>query len=184
MLWNRIHIHLISCLTLTLTFSNIEAKEKLVQFEGAWTIDGEPTFEYIIEKIVRCFIPYNPLILGIGIPTEEVLFLTNRFPKGHVIYNYDVLSALSHYRKIDLIRLSDDIIGLELLKLSPEIARNVPIVYCKINHLSSTKNRNSFSNLQGYLEEFGFKLLFHWHSEGNTGESVFIQGVIYDSILN
>ena len=69
-----------------LHYISIEAKESKLQFEGLWNSDCEPTFEIILEKIIKYFIPYNPTIIEIGIHMEEeTLLLAKRFPKGRVI---------------------------------------------------------------------------------------------------
>ena len=168
---------------------NLQSTENKVLTDGVWAVPKDPTFQWTLEKVIDCFLPFDPVILEIhGSKGSSSQLLAKQFPRGKIIiyesnifsYNYDYLDNLY---KVDLIRLDNT--GYEFLLNNRNLTFfNYATVFSIKIDFSFQNLKVNFYGLKHFLEANGYILLCLWYHEGSEGEAVFIQKPIYNAVFH
>ena len=164
--------------------TNTQCNEKEIKTDGVWGVPKNPTFQWTLEKVIDCFLPFDPNILEIhGSEGSSSQLLANQFPKGKIkIIESNHPDNLDKLFEFDLIRLDNS--GFEFLLKKRDFAFfNKPSIFSIKTNFSSLNLETNFYRLKCFLENSGYTLLCHWYYEHSQGEAVFIQKKIYEAIF-
>lgn len=79
--------------------------------------------------------------------------------------------GISHF---DFMWLDLEGLELEVLKSSPEILKNVKVIYTETNFYEFRVGTTQYQDLKRFLESNGFALLSHWYAENLQGDAIFV----------
>jgi hypothetical protein len=157
--------------------------------DGIWNIPKNPSFEWTLDKVIDCFLPFNPTILEISeSETSNSQLLLNKFPKGKIItfnpnaspYNFLVLNSFNSF---DMIRATNS--NYDCLLKNKKIAHLIsPAIFSIKTDFSFPNYKASFRRLKHALETRNYNLICFWQYEGSQGEAVFIKKEIYNAIFH
>lgn len=110
------------------------------------------------------------------LPAAEYMKIHYQGPK--IMVNCVVLDDWCKSKQvdhIDFIWLDLEGMELQVLKSSPEILKNISVIYTETNLQKFRIGMTQYNELKEFLEKAGFRLLAHWYQENLQGNAIFIR---------
>lgn len=83
--------------------------------------------------------------------------------------------------QIDLLRLELEGLEMQVLQNSPEVLKNVKVIYVKTLMHPHRSGMTHYPTLKRFLENYNFVMVSHWYQPDIIGHAIFLSREIFDA---